>query len=375
MPLSAGAHIGPYEILAAIGAGGMGEVYRARDTRLGREVALKILPATFVGDPDRLRRFEQEARVVAALNHPNILAIYDIGTHADLSPYLVSELLEGESLRQRLEGGPLHPRKAIEYGIQIAQGLSAAHEKGIAHRDLKPENLFLTKDSRVKILDFGLAKSAQPEVAAVAETVGPAFLTQAGMVLGTVGYMSPEQVRGETVDHRSDIFSLGTVLYEMFTGRRAFARPTSVESMHAILKDDPPTIPAEAELPPGVQRILDHCLEKEPGQRFQSARDLAFALSALSDRSSAVHSGLAPAPAARPVRRVRVLAAAAAGFLAVAAGVVTAGLLIGARRSAGEARWRVLPLTAYRGLESQPALSPDGNHVVSFANTWSGTAR
>ena len=370
MPLTAGAHLGPYEIVDAIGSGGMGEVYRARDPRLGREVALKVLPATFAGDPDRLRRFEQEARVVAALNHPNILALYDIGMHADVSPYLVSELLEGESLRQRLEGGPIHPRKAIEYSIQIAQGLSAAHEKGIAHRDLKPENLFLTKDGRVKILDFGLAKSAQPEIAAAAETVGPVFLTQAGMVLGTVGYMSPEQVRGEETDYRSDIFSLGTVLYEMFTGQRAFARPTSVESMHAILKDDPPEIPTDAEhVPPGVQRILDHCLEKERGQRFQSARDLAFALSALSDRSSAVHAGLAPAPAARPVRRVGVLAAVAAGFLAVAAGVFTAGLLVGARRSASEARWRVLPLTAYRGLESQPALSPDGNHVAFI---WDG---
>src|SRR5262245_48517839 len=372
--LGPGTRLGAYEILTLIGSGGMGEVYRARDTRLGRDVALKVLPATFAGDPDRLRRFEQEARVVAALNHPNILALYDIGTHADASPYLVSELLEGESLRQRLEGGPLHARKAIEYGIQIAQGLSAAHEKGIAHRDRKPENLFITKDGRVKILDFGLAKL--PEATAAAETVGPAVLTQIGAVLGTVGYMSPEQVRGEAADHRSDIFSLGSVLYEMFTGQRAVVRPHSVDSMHAILKDDPPAIPTDAEhLPPGVQRILDHCLEKEPGQRFQSARDLAFALSALSDRSSAVHSGLAPAPAARPVRRVRVLAAAAAGFLAVAAGVVTAGLLVGARRSAGEARWRVLPLTAYRGLESQPALSPDGNHVVSFANTWSGTAR
>jgi Tol biopolymer transport system component len=367
MALAAGARVGPYEIVGPLGVGGMGEVYRARDTRLGREVALKVLPATFAGDPDRLRRFEQEARVVAALNHPNILALYDIGTHADVSPYLVSELLEGESLRQRLEGGPLHARKAIEYGIQIAQGLSAAHEKGIAHRDLKPENLFITKDGRVKILDFGLAKL--PEAGAAAETVGPAVLTQIGTVLGTVGYMSPEQVRGEAADHRSDVFSLGTVLYETFTGRRAFARPTSVESMHAILKDDPPAIPTDAEqVPPGVQRILDHCLEKEPGQRFQSARDLAFALSALSDRSSAVHSGLAPAPVARPVRRVRVLAAAA-GFLAVAAGVFTAGLLIGARRGAGEARWRVLPLTAYRGLESQPALSPDGNHVAFI---WDG---
>ena len=368
MTLTVGAHLGPYEILAAIGAGGMGEVYRARDTRLGREVALKVLPATFAGDPDRLRRFEQEARVVAALNHPNILVIYDVDTHADLSPYLVSELLEGESLRQRLEGGPLHARKAIEYGIQIAQGLSAVHEKGIAHRDLKPENLFITKGGRVKILDFGLAKP--PEAAAAAETVAPAVLSKIGTVLGTVGYMSPEQVRGEAADHRSDIFSLGTVLSEMFTGRRAFARPTAVESMHAILKDDPPAIPEDAEhVPPGVQRILDHCLEKEPGQRFQSAGDLAFALSALSDRSSAVHSGLARPPAARPVRRLGLLALATAGLFVVVAGIFRAGLLVGARRSGPEARWRVLPLTAYRGLESQPALSPEGNHVAFI---WDG---
>ncbi len=368
MPLTAGAHLGPYEILAAIGAGGMGEVYRARDTRLGREVALKVLPATFAGDPDRLRRFEQEARVVAALNHPNILALYDIGTHADVSPYLVSELLEGASLRQRLEGGPLHARKAIEYGIQIAQGLSAAHEKGIAHRDLKPENLFITKDGRVKILDFGLAKLS--EAAAEAETVGPAVITQIGTVLGTVGYMSPEQVRGEAVDHRSDIFSLGTVLYEMFTGRRAFARRTPVESMHAILKDDPPAIPTDAEhVPPGVQRILDHCLEKEPGQRFQSARDLAFALSALSDRSSAIQSGAADPSPGRPVRRARLLAVVAAGLVVVVAGAFAAGFLVRARRSAAEASWRVVPLTAYRGLESQPALSPDGSHVAFI---WDG---
>ena len=220
----------------------MGEVYRARDTRLGRHVAVKVLTATFAGDRDRLRRFEREARAVAALNHPNILAIHDVGTQPDATPYLVSELLEGESLRQRLQRGPLSARKAIEYGIQIAQGLSAAHDKGIAHRDLKPENLFLTKDGHVKILDFGLA--TLPEVAAGAETIEAAVETMAGTVLGTVGYMSPEQVRGEVADHRSDVFSLGTVLYEMFTGRRAFARPTSVETMNAILKDEPPANPA-----------------------------------------------------------------------------------------------------------------------------------
>ena len=366
MPIANGTRLGPYEIEGPLGAGGMGEVYRARDTRLGRHVAVKVLSATFAGDRDRLRRFEQEARAVATLNHPNILAIHDIGTRPDAAPYLVSELLEGESLRQRLQRGPLSARKAIEYGIQIAQGLSAAHDKGIAHRDLKPENLFLTKDGHVKILDFGLAKL--PEVAAGAETIEAAVDTMAGTVLGTVGYMSPEQVRGEPADHRSDIFSLGTVLYEMFTGRRAFRCPTSVETMNAILKDEPPRIPPDAEhVPADVHRILDHCLEKEPEQRFQSARDLAFALTVISDRSSGPHTGIATSPTARPGRRGRWLVAGAG--LAIAAAIFAAGQMLGARRSPREVDWRVLPLTAYRGLESQPALSPDGNHLAFI---WDG---
>jgi eukaryotic-like serine/threonine-protein kinase len=273
MPVANGTLLGPYEIEGPLGAGGMGEVYRARDKRLGRHVAVKVLSATFAGDRDRLRRFEREARAVAALNHPNILAIHDVGTQPDAAPYLVSELLEGESLRQRLQKGPLSARKAIDYGIQIAQGLSAAHDKGIAHRDLKPENLFLTKDGLVKILDFGVA--TLPEVADGAETVEARAATMPGTVLGTVGYMSPEQVRGDAADHRSDVFSLGAVLYEMFTGRRAFIRPSAVETMNAILKEEPPALPSDAEqVPSGVQRILDHCLEKEPEQRFQSARDL-----------------------------------------------------------------------------------------------------
>jgi len=366
MALLAGTRLGVYEIGSPLAAGGMGEVYRAHDPRLGRDVAIKVVPAAFSADPERLRRFEQEARAVAALNHPNIVAIHDIGAHADAAPYLVSELLEGESLRKRLESGPLAARKAIDYGIQIAQGLSAAHDKGIAHRDLKPENLFLTKDGRVKILDFGLA--TLPEVVGSAETIEAVVETLPGTVLGTVGYMSPEQVRGEPADHRSDVFSLGTVLYEMFTGRRAFTGPTSVETMNAILKDEPRAIPPDAEhVPAGVQRILDHCLEKEPEQRFQSARDLAFALGALSDRSSSVQTGIALAPTARPVRRAPWLVPVAG--LAVAAGVFAAGLMLGARRGPPEVNWRVLPLTAYRGLESQPALSPDGNQVAFI---WDG---
>src|SRR5271168_5147153 len=223
MPLSPGTKFGPYEIQSPIGAGGMGEVYRARDPRLGRDIALKILPESFATDPDRLRRFEQEARAVAALNHPNILAIHDIGQQNN-SPYLVSELLEGATLRAELESGPLSPRKASDYAVQIAQGLAAAHEKNIVHRDLKPENLFLTKEGRVKILDFGLAKLAPNARGEKSESDGLTLTsapTEAGVVMGTAGYMAPEQVRGSGVDSRTDIFAFGAVLYEMLSGRRA----------------------------------------------------------------------------------------------------------------------------------------------------------
>jgi serine/threonine protein kinase len=232
MSLTSSTKLGPYAILGLLVAGGMGEVYRARDSRLDRIVALKVLPASFTADPDRLRRFEQEARSVAALNHPNILAVHDIGTH-DGSPYMVCELLEGETLRARLHGGVLSPRKAVELAIQIAEGLAAAHEKGIVHRDLKPENIFLTKDGRVKILDFGLAKIApggsEPNAAQTLTSVQVA-LTEAGQVLGTAGYMSPEQVRGLAVDHRSDIFAFGAIFFEMLSGKRAFSRDTAAET-------------------------------------------------------------------------------------------------------------------------------------------------
>ena len=231
--------LGQYEILSPLGSGGMGEVYRARDSRLNREVAIKVLHDFSSNDPDRLRRFEQEARAVAALNHPNILAIYQMGSHEG-APYLVSELLEGETLRERLKNGPLPLRKVIDYGVQIARGLAAAHEKGIVHRDLKPENLFLTKDGQVKILDFGLARMAQSNETAGTLNQSPADKTEPGIVLGTAGYMSPEQVRGHVADHRSDIFAFSSILYEMLTGKRTFQRPTSVETMSAILNDDPP---------------------------------------------------------------------------------------------------------------------------------------
>ncbi|MBI3665713.1 MAG: serine/threonine protein kinase, partial [Acidobacteria bacterium] len=230
MPLAAGTRLGPYEILAPVGAGGMGEVYRARDPRIGRDVAIKVLPAAFSKDEDRLRRFEQEVRAAGALNHPNILSIYDVGTHEG-SPYLVSELLEGETLRQRLRGGPIPATKAIDFALETARGLAAAHEKAITHRDLKPENIFITNDGRVKILDFGLAKLTQPAEGSEANALTESVLTESGAILGTVGYMSPEQASGRAVDFRSDQFSFGAVFYEVVTGKRAFQRATSPETL------------------------------------------------------------------------------------------------------------------------------------------------
>ncbi len=287
MALTSGTKLGPYEIIAPLGTGGMGEVYRARDPQLGRDVAIKILPSFLSRDADRLRRFEQEARAAAALNHPNILAVYQLGSH-DANPYLVSELLEGHTLREILLRGPLPPRKAVDYAIQTAHGLAAAHEKGIVHRDLKPENLFVTKDGRIKILDFGLAKvidsprSSEPNTPTMSEGTEP------GVVLGTAGYMAPEQVRGEMPDGRADLFALGSILHEMLTSKRAFHKPTSAETMSAILNEEPPPIsqlvPTAS---PALQKVVHRCLEKAPQQRFHSASDLAFALEALSDSGSA----------------------------------------------------------------------------------------
>jgi Tol biopolymer transport system component len=282
MALTSGTKLGPYEILAPLGAGGMGEVYRARDTRLGRDVAIKVLPEALAHDADRLRRFEQEARTIAALNHPNILGIHDIGAH-DGAPFLVSEFLEGQTLREKLVSGPLPVRRAIEYALGIAQGLGAAHEKGIVHRDLKPENVFVTRDGRIKVLDFGLAKLVRPEESHEAAVTLTSPATLPGMVMGTVGYMSPEQVRGEAIDARSDIFSFGAVLYEMLTGKRAFKRETSAETMTAILREEPPALNDTGwQGPPELQRILVRCLEKNLERRFQSASDLAFAMESLS---------------------------------------------------------------------------------------------
>jgi serine/threonine protein kinase len=287
MTLAPGTPLDGYEILGPLGAGGMGEVYHARDPVLKREVAIKVLPSYFSRDPDRLRRFEQEAQAAAALNHPNILAVHRFGTFEG-APYLVSELLEGSTLGYLLAHGPLPVRKVIDYGVQIASGLAAAHEKGIVHRDLKPENIFVTEDGRVKILDFGLAKLTQPKAAAPdGPTVTLQDQTDPGHVLGTVGYMSPEQVRGKTADHRADIFAFGAILYEMLTGHRAFRKPTSTETMTAILNEEPASISQIAPTtPPALLRIVHRCLEKNPEQRFQSASDLAFALDALSDSGS-----------------------------------------------------------------------------------------
>src|SRR5262245_9680005 len=288
MNIAAGAVLGPYKILAPLGAGGMGEVYQARDTRLDREVAIKILPAEFAQDLGRLRRFEQEARATSALNHPNILTVHDIGNYEG-SPYLVSEMLEGEVLRARLNDLPLPARKSVEYAQQIAAGLAAAHEKGIVHRDLKPENLFVTRDGRVKILDFGLAK-LKPSHGDAADSQAPTQkkITDPGTVMGTVGYMSPEQVRGQDADHRSDIFNFGLILYEMLSGRRAFIGDSTVEVMNAILKEDPPELgETNTKISPQLEKIVRRCLEKKPERRFQSASDLGFALEALSSPSGA----------------------------------------------------------------------------------------
>src|SRR5712692_4264261 len=307
MTLVTGTRLGRYEIRSQLGAGGMGEVYRARDEKLNRDVAIKVLPATLSQNADRLRRFEQEAQAAGALNHPNILAVYDVGTH-DGAPYVVSELLEGESLKERLGDGPLAQRKTIDYAVQIAHGLAAAHGKGIVHRDLKPDNLFITKDDRIKILDFGLAKLVEPIGEGVGQTEIATRRVQIdpGTVMGTVGYMSPEQVHGYHVDHRSDICSFGAVLYEMLCGRRAFHGDSAVETLNAILKEEPPELTTtNRNIVPALERVVWHCLEKSPERRFQSATDIAFALEAISG-SSGVSGQTMTAMASLPVRsRIR----------------------------------------------------------------------
>ena len=317
MTLAAGARMGSYEVLAPLGTGGMGEVYRARDRKLDREVAIKVLPAGLSQDKEALARFEREAKVVAALTHPNILAIHDFGTHEGVA-YAVMELLEGQTLRGRLANGPLSQNQAVDFALQILRGLSAAHEKGIVHRDLKPENVMLTKDGGVKILDFGLAKRV--EAVAPGQETGALTLsghTEPGTVMGTLGYMSPEQLKGHRVDHRSDIFSFGAVFYEMLSGTMAFSRPTASETIVAILTEEPPELAPSGGATPALDRISRHCLEKDPENRFQSARDIAFALSEASSPTGATARPLPPLAA----RRRRIFLATAVLVVLAVAGV------------------------------------------------------
>ena len=284
--METGTTLGPYRILAPIGAGGMGEVWKARDGRLDRDVAIKVLPAEFAADTDRLRRFEQEARVVSALNHPNILTLHDVGTHEG-RPYLVTELLEGESLAERIQEGPLAPPVAMEIAQQIARGLAAAHEQGILHRDVKPGNVFLSRDGRVKLLDFGLAKQTGPASSPAGDlpTQRGSADTQAGMLLGTLGYVAPEQAKGIAADHRADIFGFGCVLYEMLAGRPAFQKETAAWSLAAIIHEEPPPL-VGAGLPAGLAALVARCLAKHPDDRFPNAGQLAAALAALDHRST-----------------------------------------------------------------------------------------
>jgi eukaryotic-like serine/threonine-protein kinase len=357
MPLAPGTKLGLYDVVAQLGAGGMGEVYRARDTTLGREVAIKVLPALLSQGADRLRRFQQEARAAAALNHPNILAVFQLGTH-DGNPYLVSELLEGGTLREQLMRGRMPLRKAIDCGIQVAHGLAAAHDKGIVHRDLKPENLFVTKDGRVKILDFGLAKLTAQSTASDRTVSAAAEGTEAGMVMGTVGYMAPEQVRGEKADHRSDIFALGAILYEMLTGQRAFRKATSAETMSAILNEDPSAISQILPgIPPALHKIVHRCLDKNPEQRFQSASDLAFALEALSESgTSAITAQRQPVKSPR-----RWMFAVAAGVIVIAA---VLALVFLRHRSALISPSEWVQITNFADSVTSPAFSPDGRMLT-----------
>ncbi len=368
MALEPGSRLGPYEILAPLGAGGMGEVYRARDERLEREVAIKVLPADLAEDADRLARFEREAKAVASLSHPNILAIHDFGREGTVT-FAVTELLEGDTVEELIGAGGVPQRKAIDYCRQIANGLAAAHDKGVVHRDVKPANVIVNREGRVKILDFGLAKLeplTDDEAPTMAAISGAG--TAPGAVLGTVGYMAPEQVRGLEADHRADIFSLGAILYELLSGQRAFRAESAVETMSAILKEDPPELSSTVEqLPSGLESVVQHCLEKNPEERFQSARDLAFALDSVSRVS---HSGLRAVQADLPKQQRRLPWIWAAGLALIALAI---GLTAGAWLRRGEPKTPpdFDPLTFRRGTVFTARFAPDSQTVI-YGAAWEG---
>jgi len=360
--LAAGTKIGPFEIVSAIGAGGMGEVYRARDPRLNRDVAVKVLPASFSSDASRLRRFEQEARAAASLNHPNILAVHDIGQQ-DGAPYIVSELLDGATLRERLHAGPLPVRKVVDYAQQIARGLAAAHDKGIIHRDLKPDNIFVTSDGRVKILDFGLAKLTRAESTEESQTRTQTVESDPGTVLGTVGYMSPEQVRGKPADARSDLFSFGAILYEMLSGKRAFHGESAAETMSAIVREDPPGLmETNRTVPPALERIVRHCLEKNASERFHSAHDVAFDLESVTTISAT--------STALPVKaRYRRVTAVMLGALALLGGAGAVAWRIWVPPATAQPEYR--RLTFRRGSIRMARFTPDGQ-TIFYGAAWDG---
>ena len=368
MSLRAGERLGAYEILGGLGAGGMGEVYRARDPRLGRTVAIKVLRPDAAHEPDRLRRFEQEARTSGSLNHPNILAVYDVGSHEG-APYLVTELLEGETLRQRLEAGALPVRKAIDWALQVARGLAAAHDKGIVHRDLTPENLFLTRDGIVKILDFGLARLERAHEPGSEATATVTSGTDAGTVMGTAGYMSPEQVRGEAADGRSDLFAFGVVLYEMVTGRHVFHGDSSVETLNAILKEEPAEFPPDRQIPPTLDRVVRHCLEKKREDRFQSARDLAFELEGLAGGAAKAGDWAQRRRVASGRRRWMVRGSICALVLAATASAFVVG-----RRSVPSHLPTFRQITFWRGLATSGRFTPNGKTVV-YSARWDAGPR
>ena len=375
MALSPGTKIGRYEIRSKIGEGGMGEVYRARDAKLNRDVAIKVLPAALSESTDRLHRFEQEAQAAGTLNHPNILAVYDVGVHQD-APYVVSELLEGESLREVLTGGPIATRKAVDYATQIAHGLAAAHDKGIIHRDIKPDNLFITRDDRVKILDFGLAKLSQPSAENTEQTdvATRRVHTNPGTVMGTAGYMAPEQVRARAVDNRSDIFSFGAVLYEMLSGRRAFHGDSPIETLNAILKEEPAELTqSNPNIAPAIERVVWHCLEKSPERRFQSATDVAFALESLSGLSS--HTSQQTTGAILPRQhawRARPLMWIAGGALLVLFLGAIALYFSRQQDNRGNTIKLTLAAPANSTFPANVTISPDGQRVVFTATNAEG---